>query len=211
MTRDQRQRTSLIRLDFSRLDFLYRVDTSQGRLMKRTLAFVIMVALVALIVPPTRAAERYQMFLFGVAYYPEHWPESYWEQDATRMQECGVNTVRMAEFAWAVMEPVEGTYDFSLFDKAITVLARHGIKTILGTPTATPPKWLTEKYTEVLHVNADGRPADDQSRRHICYNSTVYREYTRKIVEAMAGHFRRTRTSPAGRSIMNSTAKTTNA
>jgi beta-galactosidase len=158
--------------------------------MKRTLVSAIIVALVALTVPARGAAERYSKFLFGVAYYPEHWPEGYWEQDATRMQECGVNTVRMAEFAWAVMEPTPGAYDFSLFDRAIAVLGRHGIKTILGTPTATPPKWLTQKYPEVLHVNADGRPADDQSRRHVCYNSTVYRDYTRKIVEAMVKHFK---------------------
>jgi beta-galactosidase len=158
--------------------------------MKKRLGLAIIFALAALIIAPTGAAERYPTFLFGVAYYPEHWPESYWEQDAARMQECGVNTVRMAEFAWAVMEPREGTYDFSLFDKAIRVLAGHGIKTILGTPTATPPKWLTQKYPEVLHVNADGRPADDQSRRHICYNSTVYRDYTRRIVEAMVKHFK---------------------
>ena len=124
--------------------------------MKKITAFAIIVALCALIVPQTFAAERYHTFLFGVAYYPEHWAESYWEQDATRMQECGVNVVRMAEFAWAVMEPTEGTYDFSLFDKAIAVLARHGIKTILGTPTATPPKWLTQAHTDVLHVNAAG-------------------------------------------------------
>src|SRR2546423_326553 len=158
--------------------------------MKWRLAFAIMVALVALIVPQADAAERYQALLFGIAYYPELWRESYWEQDATRMQECGVNVVRMAEFAWAVMEPQEGTYDFSLFDRAIAVLARHGIKTILGTPTATPQKGLTQKYTEVLHVNAEGRPADDQSRRHICYNSTVYRDYTRRVVEAMVKHFK---------------------
>lgn len=157
--------------------------------MKKTLALAFIFALIAFVIPRAQAADRYGAFLFGVAYYPEHWPESYWEQDALRMKECGVNTVRMAEFAWAIMEPAENSYDFSLFDKAIAVMARHGIKTIIGTPTATPPKWLTQKHAEVLHVNADGRPADDQSRRHICYNSKVYREHTRKIVEAMASHF----------------------
>ena len=75
--------------------------------MKRTLVFAIITALCSFIVPASRAADRYHTFLFGVAYYPEHWPESYWEQDAQRMQECGVNTVRMAEFAWAVMEPTK--------------------------------------------------------------------------------------------------------
>lgn len=132
----------------------------------------------------------YDTFLFGVAYYPEQWDESDWEPDAQRMRECGVNAVRMGEFAWALMEPSEGHYDFGLFDRAIATMARHGIKTILGTPTAAPPKWLTQKYPEVLHVFESGRPANDQSRRHYCYNSAVYRRFSRGIVEALARHYR---------------------
>src|SRR6267142_2180596 len=135
-------------------------------------------------------ASRYETFCFGVCYYPEQWPEGYWEEDARRMQECGVNTVRMGEFGWALMEPREGHCDFSLFDRAIDTLARHGIKTIFGTPTATPPKWLTHKYPEVLYVFETGRPANDQSRRQYCYNSQTYRRLSRKIVEALASHYR---------------------
>jgi beta-galactosidase len=133
---------------------------------------------------------RYQSFRFGVCYYPEQWPESYWEDDARRMQECGVNTVRLGEFGWALMEPREGHYDFSLFDRAIATLGRHGIKTIFGTPTAAPPKWLTQKYPEVLDVFETGRAANDQSRRQYCYNSPVYRRLSREIVEALAMHYR---------------------
>src|SRR5262249_55613633 len=96
-----------------------------------------------------QTTNRYDSFRFGVCYYPEQWPESYWGEDALRMAECGVNTVRIGEFGWAIMEPREGHYDFSLFDRAIETLGRHGIKTIFGTPTATPPKWLTHKYPEV--------------------------------------------------------------
>lgn len=136
------------------------------------------------------AAERYNSFLFGVAYYPEHWPESYWERDARLMRDAGVNAVRMGEFAWYLMEPKEGAFDFSLFDRAIALLARHGIKTILGTPTAAPPKWLTARYPEVLFVYPSGRPADDQTRRHYCYNSPVYRRLSKRIVEEMAAHFK---------------------
>jgi beta-galactosidase len=133
---------------------------------------------------------RYDSFRFGVCYYPEQWPENYWEADARRMEECGVNTVRMGEFGWALMEPREGHYDFSLFDRAIETLGRHGIKTIFGTPTAAPPKWLTHKYPEVLDVFENGRPVNDQSRRQYCYNSPVYRQFSRKIVEALALHYR---------------------
>ena len=134
--------------------------------------------------------DRYDSFRFGVCYYPEQWPESYWEDDARRMQECGVNTVRLGEFGWALMEPREGHYDFSLFDRAIATLGRHGIKTIFGTPTAAPPKWLTHKYPEVLDVLATGQPVNDQSRRQYCYNSPVYRRFSREIVEALARHYR---------------------
>ncbi len=133
---------------------------------------------------------RFPTFLFGVDYYPEQWPEGLWEADAQRMQDAGVNAVRMGEFAWSVLEPTRGTYDFSLFDRVIATLARHGIKTILGTPTAAPPKWLTHEYPEVLEVFADGRTSNDQTRRHYCYNSSRYRKLSREIVEAMAMHYR---------------------
>jgi beta-galactosidase len=155
----------------------------------------LLLALVAIAyLPSVRALaetnNRYESFRFGVCYYPEQWPESYWEDDARRMQECGVNTVRMGEFGWAIMEPREGHYDFSLFDRAIETLGRHGIKTIFGTPTAAPPKWLTHKYPEVLNVLPTGQPVNDQSRRQYCYNSPIYRQFSHKIVEALALHFR---------------------
>lgn len=153
-------------------------------------AFMAQAALCAHAAGQAGQPSRYDEFLFGVAYYPEHWDESLWEQDARRMRECGVGVVRIGEFAWALMEPEENRFDFSLFDRALAVFARHGIKVILGTPTATPPKWLTHKYPEVLHVFPNGRAADDQSRRHYCYNSPTYRRLSKRIVERMADHYR---------------------
>jgi beta-galactosidase len=88
------------------------------------------------------------------------------------------------------MEPREGHYDFSLFDRAIATMGRHGIKTIFGTPTAAPPKWLTHKYPEILNVLENGQRVNDQSRRQYSYNSPVYRRYCREIVEALARHYR---------------------
>lgn len=137
-------------------------------------------------IPPN----RYRSFLFGVDYYPEQWPEKLWEQDAQRMRECGVAVARIGEFAWALMEPKEGTFDFSLFDRAIATLAKHGIKIIFGTPTATPPKWLTQKYPEVLYVFADRQIANDQSRRHYNYNSPVYRRLSKRIVTALLSYYK---------------------
>lgn len=99
------------------------------------------------------AADRFEL---GVCYYPEHWPEEMWEDDYRRMVETGFTIVRMGEFAWSIFEPEEGVYQFELFDRAIDLAYRHGLKVVLGTPTATPPAWLTERYPEVLNVTYEG-------------------------------------------------------
>lgn len=35
----------------------------------------------------------------GVCYYPEHWPEENWADDARRMAKLGLSWVRIGEFA----------------------------------------------------------------------------------------------------------------
>jgi len=126
----------------------------------------------------------------GVCYYPEHWDESLWDDDFRRMRELGFSVVRMAEFAWTIMEPEEGVYQFDLFERALDAAHRHGLKVILGTPTATPPVWLTTRYPEVLNASQEGVLYRHGMRRHYNYNSDVYRRFCARIVRHMAGHFR---------------------
>ncbi len=126
---------------------------------------------------------------FGVDWYPEQWPQSMWASDADRMRERGIEAVRIMEFAWSILEPAKGSFDFSLFDKAIEVLADRGLSVILGTPTATFPAWLLDEEPSVLQLAVDGRRRDFGSRRMACFNSTAYREAARGIVKACAGHF----------------------
>lgn len=125
----------------------------------------------------------------GVDYYPEHWDRTDWEPHARLMAEAGVRVVRLAEFAWSRMEPVEGKWEFGWLDDAIATLRAREIRVILGTPTATPPPWLAAKHPDILSVGRDGRPLEPGGRRHYCYTSPVYREYSRKVVSAMAGHY----------------------
>lgn len=129
-------------------------------------------------------------FLLGVPHYPEHVDESYWQRDAERMKAIGFNTVRMGEFAWHIWEPFEGKFDFDLFDRAIEVLGKAGINTILCTPTATPPRWLTHNYPEVLRVDRNGRRASHGSRQHGDTTSPVLRHHSRRITKAMAEHYK---------------------
>ena len=62
----------------------------------------------------------------GVCYYPEHWPEDTWETDAARMKALGLSTVRIAEFAWAKMEPEPGIFTWGWLDRAIETLGNAG-------------------------------------------------------------------------------------
>ncbi|KVK62100.1 beta-galactosidase [Agrobacterium sp. TS43] len=128
--------------------------------------------------------------MLGVPHYPEHVDESYWQRDADRMKAIGFNTVRMGEFAWHIWEPYEGKFDFDLFDRAIDLLGKAGINTILCTPTATPPRWLTQNYPEVLRVDRNGRRASHGSRQHGDTTSPVLRHHSRRITTAMAEHYR---------------------
>ena len=50
--------------------------------------------------------------MFGVCYYPKHWPPSQWEQDAQMTVELGLTYVRIGEFAWSRLEPNPGELNF---------------------------------------------------------------------------------------------------
>lgn len=126
---------------------------------------------------------------FGVCYYPEHWPEARWAEDARLMRELGLSVIRLAEFAWAKMEPEPGVYDWGWLDRAIDLFAAAGMDVVLGTPTCTPPAWLTRQHPEILRVDGNGRSRNHGTRRHYCPNSPIYRRFSRQIVQQMAQRY----------------------
>ncbi|MEM7081659.1 MAG: beta-galactosidase [Pseudomonadota bacterium] len=128
--------------------------------------------------------------MFGVCYYPEHWPQSLWRSDAQKMAELGLRYVRIGEFAWSRLEPIEGQYAFRWLDEAIDTLVAEGLEVVLGTPTATPPKWLIDKYPEVLPVDPEtGRVRGFGSRRHYDFASDRYRQEALRITEVMVKRY----------------------
>ncbi|GHU67477.1 beta-galactosidase [Clostridia bacterium] len=125
----------------------------------------------------------------GVCYYPEQWDERLWPDDLDRMKAHGIEIIRVFEFAWSVVEPREGEYDFGLFDRFLDLAANKGVRVVMGTPTATPPAWLTRSYPEVLNADLQGNLMHHGHRRHVNYNSSVYHEFTRGIVTALAQRY----------------------
>lgn len=125
----------------------------------------------------------------GCCYYPEHWPQERWRVDAQMMVESGLYWVRIGEFAWSRLEPSAGIHDWEWLDRAIETLAAAGLKIVLGTPTATPPRWMLDKYPDMLAVDREGRPRGFGSRRHYCFSHQGYRQACAEIVEKLAQRY----------------------
>lgn len=132
---------------------------------------------------------KWNTLSLGTCYYPEHWDESLWKEDLERMLAHGIQTIRIGEFAWNKVEPREGKFTFEFFDRFLEVAAQTKIKVIFGTPTATPPGWLTNAYPEVLNCRMDGVKFRHGMRRHYNYNSPVYQKFCKRIVEKFGEHY----------------------
>ncbi len=161
---------------------------------RASLCFALIVSASAQTAVPTPTSIPTQIpgqnaILMGTAWYPEQWPESRWEEDLRMMEAADLKVVRIAEFAWSRMEPAEGHYDFDWLERAINAAARHHIVSVLGTPTATPPAWLTQKYPDTLRVEPDGQRVSHGNRAHASASSPRYREFCRRIAEQMAIRF----------------------
>lgn len=136
-----------------------------------------------------KPAKNSAPLLLGAAYYPEHDPEREWQQDARLMRDLGFTCIRIGEFCWNCMQQSDGTLTLDWLERCVELFAAHGIRTVLCTPTATPPVWLTERYPDLPCVTADGRQGLFGGRRHYSLFHAGYRENCRRIAEALAQRF----------------------
>ncbi len=124
----------------------------------------------------------------GIDYYPEHWDQKLIEEDLKRFQSWGINTIRIGEFAWHLVEKTEGNFDFSFFDNVISLARKYNFKIMYGIPTATFPAWLAKKDPSILlkhqdYVNYGGR-------REYCYNSKTYQIASKNMIKALVSHYK---------------------
>lgn len=124
--------------------------------------------------------------LLGAAWYPEQWPEDVWEHDLALMEAAHIHLVRIGEFAWSRMEPREGEWQWDWLDHAIALAAKHHMKVLLGTPSAAPPAWLTQKYPDTLRVSNAGVRDEHGNRQQFSFISARYRALTHDLAERMA-------------------------
>ena len=127
----------------------------------------------------------------GADYNPDQWlhmPDKI-SDDYRLMNLAGCNVMSVGIFAWATLEPEEGVYHFEWLDQTINQLWDHGVYTILATPSAARPAWMSSQYPEVLRVNADRTRILHSGRHNHCYTSPIYREKTKQINEQLAARY----------------------
>ena len=62
--------------------------------------------------------------ILGAAWYPEHWPESRWEEDLRLMQAAESTWCASPNLPGARMEPEEGKFEFGWLERAVALAAR---------------------------------------------------------------------------------------
>ena len=125
----------------------------------------------------------------GVCYFPEHWDPSEWPADAAEMRALGIDFVRIGEFSWGVIEPEPGVINLGWMQESLDLLHEHGIRVVLCTPTATPPKWLVETMPDMIATRRDGQPRTFGSRRHYSFAHQGYRRECARITRLVAERF----------------------
>jgi len=125
----------------------------------------------------------------GVCYYPEHWPEDMWISDAQSIYKNGIRWVRIAEFAWSRIEPEPKKFDWAWLDKAVDILGNAGLKIVMCTPTATPPRWLINQMPDMLAVDQNGQKRKFGSRKHYSFSHKGYQKESQRITQAVAERY----------------------
>ncbi|MDR1863354.1 MAG: beta-galactosidase [Treponema sp.] len=141
--------------------------------------------------PPIVA--RFPHFLHGGDYNPDQWlkwKDEVWKEDMRLAKLAGINSLSVGIFAWAALEPAEGDYRFEWLDEVMNLMAENGMIAVLATPSGARPAWMSQKYPEVLRVNALGRRNLHGGRHNHCLSSPVYREKVSAVNTRLAERYR---------------------
>jgi beta-galactosidase len=132
---------------------------------------------------------RLRKIAYGGDYYPEQWPEDVWHADVALMREAGVNLVSVGVFAWSLLEPAEGVFEFGWLDRVLDLLHEGGIAVDLATPTAAPPPWFLARHPESRPVTRDGVVLGGGARQSYCPSSPAYLAAATGITERLARRY----------------------
>ncbi len=125
----------------------------------------------------------------GGDYNPEQWPRVVWDEDMRLMQECHFEVATVGVFSWVSLQPEEDRFTFEWLDEVLEKLAGAGRKVCLATPSAAQPAWLSQRYPDVLRVDAWGRRHHHGWRVNYCPTSPDYQRLSVQIARKLAERY----------------------
>lgn len=127
---------------------------------------------------------------YGGDYNPEQWDREIWKEDERMFKLAGIDVATVNVFSWALTQPDEDTYDFSVLDETMDRLYKEGVYICLATSTGAHPAWMARKYPDVLRVDVQGRKRKFGGRHNSCPNSPSYRKFSVKIAAKLAERYK---------------------
>ena len=135
---------------------------------------------------------KFPCFIHGGDYNPDQWikwKDEVWKEDFRLAKLAGINSFSVGIFAWTAIEPQEGTYNFEWLDEVMDLIAKNKMTAVLATPSGARPAWMSQKYPEVLRVNALRQKNLHGERHNHCLSSPVYREKVQNINTRLAERY----------------------
>lgn len=136
------------------------------------------------------AVHRQDRLLYGVAYYNEYHQSERTAEDFRLMSEAGVNVIRVGESVWHKWQPTEDRFDLDWLEPILDAAAAHQISVIIGTPTYAVPRWVFQKYPEVIAERATGFRVPFGHRQNVDYSNPKFRELCENIITKIVVRYR---------------------
>ncbi|WP_270291495.1 beta-galactosidase [Bifidobacterium adolescentis] len=128
-------------------------------------------------------------FLFGGDWNPEQWPEDTWEHDLDMLEDAHIDEVTINVFSWALLQPAEDRYDFSMLDKIVALLVKHDFNIVMATGTAALPGWMVRLHPETIRTEQNGTRHVFGGRHNFCPTSPYFRKASRALAAHVAERY----------------------
>lgn len=126
---------------------------------------------------------------YGGDYNPEQWDEQTWQEDMRLLRDAGIDIVTLNVFSWALIQPDEETYDFSMLDRIVKTVTDAGMNICMASGTGAMPAWMAHRHPDVLRVEWNGMRRKFGGRENLCPNSPTTLKYVPMLAGKMAEHF----------------------
>ena len=134
--------------------------------------------------------KKVKKMVYGGDYNPEQWQEAIWEEDMRMFALAGIDIVTLNVFSWALLQKDDDVYDFSLLDKIMDMVRKHGLYVCLATETGAHPAWMAKKYPDILRTEFGGMKRKFGGRHNSCPNSPTYQKFSVRLAEKLAERYK---------------------